>query len=228
MAFAVTNDFTNGTTAQSAQVNTNFEDIENEFNSSSPTPDTLKHIVPLGTVIAWLKYFDKVDSGTTDSTTGSKLVDSTQNFVTTVSVGDLIHNTTDDTTALVTAIDSNTTLSIDSNIMVSGEAYIIYAPLTLQAGWVECNGQTLSDANSTFNGYVIPDLNASSGTARFLRGSQTSGTIGGTETHTHTTPSGAEDDGGVCFSRFAASSTATGATSTLPSYYEVVFILRVK
>ena len=39
--------------------------------------------------------------------------------------------------------------------------------------FVECNGQTLSDGDSVYNGQVIPDLN---GDNRFLRGSTTSGT----------------------------------------------------
>ena len=65
------------------------------------------------------------DSGTTTSTTADKLVDSGQNFVTTVRVGAKVFNTTDSTTALVTAIDSNTTLSLSADIMTSGEDYII-------------------------------------------------------------------------------------------------------
>jgi len=44
-------------------------------------------------------------------------------------------------------------------------------PLTSE--WVECNGQTLSDAGSPLNGQIIPDLN---GQAKFLRGSSSSGT----------------------------------------------------
>jgi surface protein len=66
-----------------------------------------------------------VDSGTTDSTTASKLVDSTQNFITTVTIGDIVKNTTDNTYAAVTAIDSDTTLSLDTDIMISGETYQI-------------------------------------------------------------------------------------------------------
>lgn len=69
-----------------------------------------------------------VDSGTADGTTANKLVDSTQNFVTTVSTGQVVKNTTDNTFAIVTAIDSNTQLSLDNDIMVSGETYIIYQP----------------------------------------------------------------------------------------------------
>jgi hypothetical protein len=42
----------------------------------------------------------------------------------------------------------------------------------LPVGWVECNGQILSDSESVYNGNKIPDLNS---TGRFLRGSSTSG-----------------------------------------------------
>ncbi|HMV67289.1 MAG TPA: tail fiber protein [Myxococcota bacterium] len=45
---------------------------------------------------------------------------------------------------------------------------------SLPTGWAECNGQTLSDAASPYNGLALPDLN---GGARFLRGSATSGTM---------------------------------------------------
>lgn len=42
----------------------------------------------------------------------------------------------------------------------------------LTAFWVECNGQTLSDTESTMDGQTIPDLNGyqSAATKRFLRG----------------------------------------------------------
>lgn len=44
----------------------------------------------------------------------------------------------------------------------------------LPAGWVQCDGQTLIDSESPYDGQVIPDLN---GTGRFIRGtSATSGT----------------------------------------------------
>ena len=51
------------------------------------------------------------DSGTTTATTTDKLVDSNQNFLTTVRVGDLVKNTSDNTTATVTAVSSTTHLS---------------------------------------------------------------------------------------------------------------------
>lgn len=73
------------------------------------------------------QLLDELDRGTTTATTANKLVDSTQNFQTTAQVGSFIKNTTDNTTASVTAIDSDTTLSISSDIMASGENYILFA-----------------------------------------------------------------------------------------------------
>lgn len=43
---------------------------------------------------------------------------------------------------------------------------------TLPTGFIECNGQTLSDAESVFDGQVIPDLN---GGEKLLYGASTSG-----------------------------------------------------
>lgn len=43
---------------------------------------------------------------------------------------------------------------------------------TIPAGWLECNGQTVLDANSPLNGTALPDLN---GGTYFLRGAATSG-----------------------------------------------------
>ena len=70
---------------------------------------------------------DVVEVGTTTSTTANKLVDSVKQFSSTVEVGDLVYNTTDNTIALVSAVDSNTTLSLDTDIIVSGEGYKIFS-----------------------------------------------------------------------------------------------------
>ena len=65
-------------------------------------------------------------SGTTDgATTTDKLIDSTANFTATVTIGDKVVNQVDGQTALVSAIDSATVLSIDTDIMLTGEAYTI-------------------------------------------------------------------------------------------------------
>jgi len=93
---------------------------------------------------------------------------------------------------------------------------------SLPAGWVECNGQVLNDSESPYDGQTIPDLNgATGGLKRFLRGSTTSGTTGGSEQHNH--GAGTEYNAGAVYtpSRYANA-------NHLPPYYEVVWIMRVK
>ena len=63
-------------------------------------------------------------SGSTTSTSADKLVDSAANFAT-VSVGDKVVNQVDGQTALVTNVDSSTILSLDADIMLTGESYTI-------------------------------------------------------------------------------------------------------
>lgn len=68
----------------------------------------------------------EVVTGTTTATTTDKLVDTSENFTyRNVAVGDKIKNTTDNTEAVVTAVDSATTLSISSDIMATSEDYVI-------------------------------------------------------------------------------------------------------
>jgi len=192
---------------------------------------------PPGIVVAWLKTFGAADSGTDDAGTPNKLTETGQNFETTVKVDMIVHNTTDNTFANVTAIDSNTVLSLDADIMDNGEEYIIYKTTKLPTGWVECNGQVLDDENSIYDGETIPDLN---GDNRFLRGEISSGGTGGTETHNHKfhsqgggTLGGWASDGASTFDSAGNVSSATGdeytnKISTLPTYYEIVWIMRVK
>lgn len=104
-----------------------------------------------------------------------------------------------------------------------------FAASSIPDGWVECNGQTLDDDESVYDGLVIPDLNGSSGTERFLRGQISSGGIGGTETHTHSiSKPGAEASGGGATGYTGQAAATASQTSTLPSYYEVVWIMRIK
>jgi surface protein len=72
-----------------------------------------------------------VDSGTTDgATTAFKLIDSTQNFITTVTIGDVVvkyggaGDVMEDMTT-VTAIDSDTVLSLNADMLISGDDYAI-------------------------------------------------------------------------------------------------------
>lgn len=209
----------------------------------------LKAIVPpIGAIISWVKTFDTADSGTTDSTTTNQLIESGQNFSTTISVNMIVYNTTDGTWAYVTTVDNDTTLTLSADIMVSGENYTIYSTPTLPDGWIECDGSVLSDSDSPYNGATIPDLN---GDNKFLRSSDTSGTTGGSETHSHSTNIGFQTSNneltwanrsGASFvpyqrlnsitpaatSAGAADSIETQTYSTLPTYYEVVKIMRIK
>lgn len=102
----------------------------------------------------------------------------------------------------------------------------------LVAEAVETNGQTLSDAQSVYNGETIPNINGSGGgTQRFLRGASTSGTTGGADSHTHAR--GAQDVAGfipdpldpICLPDGLSTLTTD---NHLAQYSEVVFVLYIK
>lgn len=67
-----------------------------------------------------------MESGTTSATSAGKLVDSGKNFVLTVLPGMRVKNTTDATYSYVKTIDSGTQLTLENDIMASGEGYEIY------------------------------------------------------------------------------------------------------
>ena len=95
----------------------------------------------------------EVDSGTTTGQTADKLIDSSQNFLTTVSVGDKVINQVDGQSALVTNVDSNTSLTLDADIMLSGEAYTIDAsPFLVQGHYyvVSVGGTTSLNGNANW------------------------------------------------------------------------------
>tara|TARA_R110000751_G_scaffold143371_1_gene246724 strand:+ start:2073 stop:3440 length:1368 start_codon:yes stop_codon:yes gene_type:complete len=60
-----------------------------------------------------------VSSTTTGATTAFKLIDSTQTFTTTVTVGDTVNNTSAATSSTIAAVESNTQLSLVADIMTS-------------------------------------------------------------------------------------------------------------
>jgi hypothetical protein len=79
-----------------------------------------------------------VDSTTTGTTTAYKLIDSTQTFLTSVAIGDTVYNDTDTTETTISAIDSDTQLTLKNDIMTTGEDYRIvgtpnYTPQYLQS-----------------------------------------------------------------------------------------------
>lgn len=87
------------------------------------------------------KTYNPRASGTTDGTTANKLVDSGATFQTdNVAIGDVIANTTDDTECTVTAIDSETQLSVSPDIFVSGEDYVINGTRLSVIGWFREGG----------------------------------------------------------------------------------------
>lgn len=200
-------------------------------NGESANVNFIKSMLPpIGSIIPWAKTFDIADSGTTDGTTANKLIQSGQNFLTTCAINMIVYNTTDTTWAYITAVDSNTQLSLSADIMDNGENFTIYTTPTLPDAWAECDGSVLSDADSPYNGATLPDLNS---TQSFARGSSTSGSTGGTDTldlgHTHAQYTFGAGNGAIS----ALSSTGNETpdlsnVASLPTYYEVVFIMRVK
>jgi len=81
-------------------------------------------------------------TSTATATTANKLVDSTKNFSSSgvnplnIQIGDTVYNTTSSLAATVTNVDSATQLSLNLDIMVSGDSYILYSG-TNMAGSIE-------------------------------------------------------------------------------------------
>jgi len=103
-------------------------------------------------------------NGTTTSTSANKLVDSSASFTSTVTVGDQVVNQVDGQTALVSNVDSDTTLSLDNDIMLTGEAYTIdNSPFITQGHYyvVSVGGTTSLNgvSNWTIGDWVIAGAN---------------------------------------------------------------------
>ena len=139
----------------------------------------------------------------------------------------------------ITLLSSNIT-SVSGTLVVEqlniGSFPIVLAPIgsvtawlknfsetpTLPEGWIECNGQLVEDPESPYDGRRVPNLNGfDDNIKRFLRGSITSGGIGGSEEHRHhgVTVRGGNFSGGYFVDAYS---------NHLPPYYEVVWIIRVK
>lgn len=68
----------------------------------------------------------RIDGATTTGTQTNHLIDANQFFIADgVFIGDWVHNTTDDTWAAVTVVNSENDLTLSADIMVSGESYDI-------------------------------------------------------------------------------------------------------
>jgi hypothetical protein len=109
----------------------------------------------------------------------------------------------------------------------------------LPANFVECNGQTVSDASSPLNGQTLRNLNGSN---QFLRGNTTSGGGGGSASHLHTYSGSTDVEDGdtdvqsntgspALVAAFGHIHTYTGTTdsaTSLPPYTDIVWIIRIK
>jgi hypothetical protein len=93
---------------------------------------------------------------------------------------------------------------------------------SLPATFIECNGQIINDVESIYNGQLAPDLNI---TNRFLRGSNSSGSIGGSETHVHAWDGASSTLGNIAH---GSQDRFTTTVNHLPPYYEIVWIMRIK
>jgi len=65
-------------------------------------------------------------AGTTTGAAVNQLIDANQTFTSSVVVGDVITNTTDNTFAYITEITNDTTLVISANIFIQGDTYSVY------------------------------------------------------------------------------------------------------
>ncbi len=85
----------------------------------SPNGQEFLH-TPTGRTV--VMQFSTILSGTADTDSANKLVDSGAMFITDgVSVGDCVYNLTDGTSAIVAAVDSETSLSLDSDAFPDGD-----------------------------------------------------------------------------------------------------------
>jgi hypothetical protein len=106
---------------------------------------------------------------------------------------------------------------------------------SLPDGWLECNGQTISDAGSPYNGQTLPDLFTGMN-IYFLRGSASSGSIGGSVIHQHFSPSSWDSTTSVCAYISCALTVIDGSVSpdvsypgyNFPTLYTVVWVVRIK
>lgn len=115
--------------------------------------------------------------------------------------------------------DSNMALSLPPIGAILPWAKTLTGVPALPANYHECDGSVLSDAGSPLNGQTLPNLNGTTDAdKRFLRGATTSGGTGGTYQHNHGQAGGGEGSVDGAYSN----------ANHIPTYYEVVFIIRIK
>ncbi len=92
----------------------------------------------------------------------------------------------------------------------------------LPANFVECNGQFLSDAASPLDGQLMPDINT--GAQRFIRGSLSSGTVGGIDSFA----TAQADNAGVGVPQNFVTTDFSPGAQPFPPYVTAVYVIRVK
>jgi hypothetical protein len=100
------------------------------------------------------------DSGNATSTVTNKLVEAGQDFVTSLptpgDVNYVVYNLTNNTTANVTAVDDNNTLSLDADIMTSEDSYTVGTLLGISDGCLLKNNIIYSTITDTkFSGIKL-------------------------------------------------------------------------
>ena len=102
-----------------------------------------------------VKVCDVIDN-TTDGTGTNKLILSTATFTTDgLTVGDVINNTTDTTSTTLTAVDSDSTLSIADDIFISGENYeIVKQARSSEVAGIVGNAQDFDGPNGEGGEYI--------------------------------------------------------------------------
>ena len=97
--------------------------------------------------------------------------------------------------------------------------------LALPGTFLECDGTNIVDADSPMNGQALPNL---SGNNYHLRGNSTSGGTGGGTSHGHSLSTSGRGRGMIGDAATFVTSTSTGGASSLPSYYDVVWVMKIK
>ena len=96
---------------------------------SSGTPVELtQYYRPSNTIEDGTNVSNPSDSGTTTSASTNKLIETGQNFTSTVRVGDVVFNLANGDVAVVVSVDSDTQLTLSEDIMSSGHTYRITSP----------------------------------------------------------------------------------------------------
>jgi len=252
---AATNTFVAGTDAKAAEVNANFTNLINGA-SALGVPTTIG-MVPVGSIVSWHKTtLEKSATGSQTNTTQSatQLIDSSADFVSDgITAGMIVHNEADNEYAIVeTVVDLNTltlvsdlnagTTDVDTFNGATGKAYAIYSTPELPDNWLECNGQTISDANSPLNGMTLPSLHTAVEDVNgyFLRGviqGEVTGTTEGSAnlSHDHDIKTATNSDAGGTVVRGSSfdhlgllAIQNSGGSEARPVAFAIIWIMRIK